>query len=198
MWEFFDSIVYLNQEERKDRLLDCQSELSRVGITADPFYSIKAEQPYLSFCLSQKAMLSSLLQKKGNKFLALEDDVKFQNLDHLAEALSELPQDWDMVYLGANVTDEKPERYSNHLRRIRSAWTTHAVAYTRKAIEEIVEKYNSWEANGMFDDWLSREFLPKHNCYIVAPMVAWQRPVFSDLWGNHVSYGWSEIETKLK
>jgi hypothetical protein len=197
MFEFFDKILFLNQAKRTDRLLDCQNELKRVGLNADPFYSIDAEQPYKSFCLSQIAMLKEFLLTDSKTFLALEDDVLFKDLTHLPDALNELPENWDIVYLGANVTEDKPKYHSPYLRRVRSAWTTHAVGYSRKAVEKIVENYHSWEANGMYDDWLSREFLPNNNCFIVAPMVAWQRPVFSDLWGQNVEYGWSQIEKKL-
>lgn len=201
MWNFFNKILFLNQAERTDRLSDCLNELNRVGLKADPFYSIQAEQPFQSFCLSQKALLKEFLLTDSKTFLALEDDVVFKNLSHLPDALSELPEDWDIVYLGANVTEERPERYSKHLRKVRSAWTTHAVGYSRKAVEYIVENYkydeNDHNTMGMYDDWLSREFLPKHNCFIVAPMVAWQRPVFSNLWDKQVSYGWESIELKL-
>src|SRR5688572_26419125 len=99
MWNFFDKILFLNQAERTDRLNDCLNELTRVDLKADPFYSIKAEQPFKSFCLSQVGMLKEF--RDGKTFLALEDDVLFKDLTHLPSALSELPEDWDIVYLGA-------------------------------------------------------------------------------------------------
>lgn len=195
--KYFDKICYLTQAERKDRLTACIAELRRAGITAQPFYSIPAGQPYQSFCLSQKHMISEFFDSKGNTFLGLEDDVLFRNMSHLCEAMKELPEDWDVVYLGANVTDENPERHSAHLRRIRSAWTTHAIGYNRKILKYIIDNYKGWEESGMYDDWLSREVLPRFNCYVITPMIAWQRPVYSDLWGRNVSYGWEQIEKKL-
>lgn len=195
--QYFDKICFLTQAERKDRLADCIAEMRRVGITAHPFYSIQAGQPYQSFCLSQKQMIKEFFESEGKTFLGLEDDVIFRNMTHLWEAMKELPDDWDIVYLGANVTDEKPERYSKHLRRIRSAWTTHAIGYNRKILKHILDNYKGWEENGMYDDWLSREVLPKFKCFVITPMIAWQRPVFSDLWGKNVSYGWESIENKL-
>ena len=198
MWNFFDKILFLNQVERTDRLNDCLNELARVGLKADPFYSIKAEQPFKSFCLSQISILKEFLLTDHKTFLALEDDVLFKDLTHLPAALNELPEDWDIVYLGANVTEDRPEFYSHYLRRVRSAWTTHAVGYSRKAVEKIVESYKGdWENEGMYDDWLSRNFLPNNQCFIVAPMVAWQRDGFSDLWNRDASYGWWFIEQKL-
>jgi hypothetical protein len=44
MWNFFDKTLFLNKVERTDRLNDCLNELTRVGLKADPFYSINAEQ----------------------------------------------------------------------------------------------------------------------------------------------------------
>jgi hypothetical protein len=129
------------------------------------------------------SMLKEFLLTDGKTFLGLEDDVLFKDLTHLPDALNELPEDWDIVYLGANVTENRPEFYSHNLRRVRSAWTTHAVGYSRKAVEKIVEMYKGdWESEGMYDDWLSRKFLPNN---------------ISDLWNREASYGWQHIEQKL-
>lgn len=156
----------------------------------EPFHSIPADQPNKSFCLSQYAMLKRFLETEGKTLLTFEDDVIFQDLQHFEAACSELPAEWDMVYLGANITDMvfgikeyPPVRYSEHLYQVKRAWTTHAVGYSRKMADIIVRHYPVQEFN-MFDNWLNENILPHYKCFLINPMVAWQRPGISDLWGG--------------
>jgi hypothetical protein len=190
----FSKVLFLTQAERPDRTKQCQDELKRVGLKAEPYYAISADNPFKSFCLSQKSMVDSITSDGA---LLLEDDVVFKNLNNLQNVINELPEDFDLLYLGANVTDPHPEYVSPLLRRIRSAWTTHAIVYSLKAAKYISENYVDWETSGMYDDWLSREFLPKKKCYICCPMIAIQRPVYSDMWQRQCSYGWDSIDKKL-
>lgn len=115
-------------------------------------------------------------------------------MDHLQKALDELPEDWDVLYLGANITDGvfgikeyPPTRYSDHLYRVPKAWTSHAIGYSRKMAETIANFYPVGDYH-IFDNWLNEFVLPKYKCYLVNPMVAFQRPGFSDLWGNATDY----------
>lgn len=184
----FDKIIVLNQKERTDRWSLLEDELKRVGIsTYEQFYSVPADQPYKSFCISQWAMLNKFLESDGNYLLTLEDDVLFKNVDHFGEAMLQLPYNWDILYLGANIRGRRPDYHSMNLRKIHIAYTTHAIAYSRKMVVYIVNSYNPYNFE-MYDSWLSDNVLGKYNCYVVNPMVAFQRPVFSDLWGVYADY----------
>jgi hypothetical protein len=191
----FSKILFLTQAERPERTKQCLDELKRVGLKAEPFYAITAENPFQSFCLSQRGMLERAKEYVGSVLL-LEDDVLFKEWSNIDSVMNELPKDFDILYLGANVTCE-PEYHSPHLRKVTSAWTSHAILYSQYAIHWILNHYKDWETHGMYDDWLSREFLPNHKCYVAAPMLAIQRPVYSDLWQKNVSYGWDSVDQKL-
>lgn len=185
-WNYFDKVYCLNQAERPDRWMQAEEEFLRIGLTVERFESIKADQPFHSFCISQHAMLKQFLSTDGNTLLTLEDDVIFKSLDHFDQALIELPDNWDVLYLGANDRGVTPQKYSKHLCRIKLAWTTHAVAYSRKMVEFIVNNYPV-QTFAMYDDWLSNR-LPDHQCFIINPPVAHQRPGQSDLWGTFADY----------
>jgi hypothetical protein len=127
----------------------------------------------------------------------LEDDVTFSSINHLPQALIDLPEDWDILYLGANVvgTDlcnwPEPEYYTDNLRRVKQAWTTHAIAYSEKGLKYVLDNWDY--TNGqIFDDWL-RCNLEKMQAYIVYPMVADQREGFSDIWQRKVNYGFFNV-----
>ena len=194
MNRFFDKIYCLNQDSRPDRWAQAKVEFDRVGVNVERIAAIPADQPNKSFCLSQYAMLKTFLQTGGRTLLTFEDDVLFRDTTHLEAALKELPADWDIVYLGANITEmvfgikeNPPAKYSDHLYRVRKAWTTHAIGYSRGIIERIVAEYpvHSFE---MYDNWLNSEILPTSNAYLINPMVCWQRPGKSDLWGQETDY----------
>jgi GR25 family glycosyltransferase involved in LPS biosynthesis len=156
------------------------------------FAALPADQPIKSFCLSQYAMLKSFLATGKDTLLALEDDAIFQEYGHLAEALRRLPEDWDIIYLGANITPMvtgiqacPPMASGPSLYRVFRAWTTHAIGYSRKMVERLVKEY---DGVAMYDAWLSEGVLPTCNAYLINPMVAYQRPGLSDLWGQETDY----------
>lgn len=138
-------------------------------------------------------------QRYREPLLTFEDDVIFQDCSHLEEALSELPWSWGVLYLGANLHEAKPQRFSRHLFHVQSAWTTHAIAYSPQVLDFIVANFKP-EESGMFDDWLSRQVLPKFAGFIVAPTVCWQRNGFSDLWDRATDYtpAFQQADHKLR
>jgi hypothetical protein len=192
MWGFFHQRICLSTI--KAEWNKAEAEFARVGLTADRFQSIPDELgPQASFSKSARAILFNFYQAGYKTLLHLEDDCQFQDLSHLPAALAQLPRDWDIVYLGANLilNDEckppkRPDRYSENLFRIYGAWTTHAIGYNRKCVEHILQFQPP--INGrMYDTYLSDE-LPKLNAFVVAPMVAYQRPRISSIWGRFDDY----------
>src|SRR6185312_8446403 len=155
-WDFFETKLLINLASRKDRLADSYRELSCAGIG---FYKripgVYSDVPMKGFNQAQR---NALIAAKGNTVI-FEDDVTLHNTDHLEAALSELPSDWDILYLGANIigTDlcnwPHPEPFSPHLRRIKQAWTTHAVCYSAKGRDWILKNWDHTDGV-MYDDFL--------------------------------------------
>lgn len=182
-WSFFQRRVCLTTIDTEWQL--AQQEFARVGLTVDKFQSLPDIGPHQSFSKSEREILLGFWQSEAETLLHLEDDVQFRNLGHLEAAISELPAEWDILYLGANLIcwnkdEPQPERVSEHLWRVRAAWTTHAVAYHRKCVFEVIAKQPCF-SEIMFDNWLSTR-LPELNAYCVGPMAAWQRPHVSSIW----------------
>lgn len=192
--EFFDKIFYINLDCRKDRKVLVEKELRRVKVKAERFCAINGKNKFLAFNKSQH----EVLKMAGEQTLILEDDVMFRSMSHLREALSELPWDWDMLYLGANINGTKLEKYSKYLFKVRNSFTTHAVGYSKKMAEWIVENFpfrdDKYEPDYdrkkllVYDQWLAASVQEKFKCFLVAPMVAYQRPSFSDLQQRQEDY----------
>ena len=154
-------------------------DIEKITDTCEVFYAIKDSNPKYSFNKSMKAIMES----SDGPLMLFEDDVWIKKTKHLEDALSQLPEDWDLCYLGANLV-APVERYSENLFKTFGAWTTHAVIY--KNPQEIGRRYE--DTTIMFDDWLKTWYHPKGKSFIISPMIAWQRPHQSDLWNHFADY----------
>ena len=184
MWDFFDQKVCLTADSGEWE--KAVAEFARVGLSAQKFDALPDIGPHQSFNRSTRQILIQFFESDSESLLFLEDDCLFKDIVHLDKAMSELPADWDIVYLGANIQDENPVRISEHVFRIRSAWTTHCIGYRRKAIPYILENQPGFSEQ-MYDNWLSGQ-LPNLNAYVINPMIAWQRPRMSKIWGTMSDY----------
>lgn len=184
-WAFFQKRVCLTNDPAEWQI--AQTEFNRVGLEVEKFQAVKEIGPHQSFSHSERNILLDFLHSDAERLLHLEDDVVFRDLSLLPAALFQLPADWDILYLGANLVlwnngEPWPERYSEHLFRVKCAWTTHAIAYNKKCVRTILEKQPEFSVQ-MFDNYLSTR-LPELNAFCVAPMVAYQRPRFSSIWNK--------------
>jgi hypothetical protein len=185
IWTFFDRKVCLTTIASEWDI--GYLELARVGLhDVEKFQSIPDEGPHQSFNRSTRKILSDFMESNAKTLLFLEDDVIFNDMGHLSSALNELPSDWDIVYLGANLLNGQPERYSKHLFRVKSAWTTHAIGYNKKVIPFLLDNQPKFGAE-MFDNFMSGQ-LPNLQAFVVAPMVAYQRFHKSSIWQTTEDY----------
>ena len=176
----------MNLDKRTDRWDASVLEFNRVGVKVERFSAVDEEETGNRY-LSYNHTYHRILSKATGKTLVLEDDVIFKSMAHLESALIELPEDWDVLYLGANLNGTRQERYSNNLFKIKNSLMTHAVAYSDKMRRHIVESFNPNEFP-VYDEWLRVNAQESFKCFVVAPMVAWQRPGYSDLWQTHANY----------
>ena len=201
-WEhFFETIIYINLPHRTDSNVRI---LEQFYIHDIPYFKrmdgiIDPDSPMKGF---NQAQWNAINASKGNTVI-FEDDVVFdRNSGHLLQALDELPVDWDILYLGANVvgTDlcswPEPQHYSTHLRRVTQAWTTHAVCYSQKGLDWIKQNWKHDDGQ-MYDDFL-RCNLEKLQAFIIFPMICNQRPGYSDIWQREVDYGFFNVWRQIK
>lgn len=131
-------------------------------------------------CLdSHKRLLMKVKDEKLEKVLILEDDVEVCDEFNikLNEIMGELPEDWDLLYLGGWNLGEI-ERYSKSLNLAKKVYTTHAYIVRDKFYDTILNKITS--ENGKVDVLIS-DILPIGKCFICNPTIAWQREGFSDI-----------------
>jgi hypothetical protein len=81
------------------------------------------------------------------KTLFLEDDMYFYNggsepgLQIVEKALDQLQSfpDWEIIYFGGYVFDEKVEQVSENLLRVKTVLTTHAMGLNKPVIDKLLQ-----------------------------------------------------------
>lgn len=186
--QHFDKVVVLTQRKRIDRQYLFTQMAEEIGLKFHWFYAIEDENPKKSFNLSHKAILTQFTESSLDTLLVLEDDCDLRNLDQLEAIMRSVPEQWDLLYFGANLkpTPEfvPPEKENDHWYCINNAYCTHAIAYDKGVAGYIVRNY---DGETMYDAWLDTK-LPVMWAFCCYPFLAYQRPTRSDLWDRNVDY----------
>lgn len=198
-----------------DRWQKCQEKFKKLGILdrVERFSAIKINTEnqalkklagQIGCTLSHFSILKNCLENQYKNYLILEDDFEIdldENsfLEKLQACLQDLPNDWDVLYLGGNLTNEYGQfpiaKYSKNLYQVNSCHTTHAIAINHKAaskiantIGEITDIVKWISNNGTIDVFLSKIFLKKNNCFISNPNLILQQEDFSDIENQIFNY----------
>jgi len=184
----------INLDRRPDRWQEVKQEMEKVGIVNyTRFSGITTGGVWRGSVLSHWTCVTD-----GNDtILIFEDDVIFEDniKEVLPKALSQLPEDFDMFYIGANVK-LPAERYSENLFRVKSGvHTNHAILFSGNARKVIRENYDPYKSKqGWFDNWLYQVGLSMMKCFVCSPMMAFQRSGFSDVRQEQMDY-YEEMKT---
>ena len=204
---FFEKIYCINLDRREDRWTDCEKEFTKHGllverISATDWKDVFPDTEYTARYRGNIANLTSYIRTlekaqsdKAASFLVLEDDVVFD--DNLTESffdyVQHLPEDWNTLYLGANLNGGFARTSSPNLLIPVGALTSHAIGFNSPAAEVILpilknhlSQIYSMPTNTQYaqfvgvDVWLAQiqKDLP---AYCVNPCLALQRIDYSDI-----------------
>lgn len=206
-FSFFDKIHCINLDSRQDRWKRIQSvfneyEIENVERFTGVVYSAegvsKADAGRIGCALSFYRVLKDAQNLELDKILIFEDDCEFfyskeDNSKFLKSYLEELPEDWDMFYLGCNlITDYYPRplaKFSNSLFQVLSAYALHSVAFSKKGINKLLSLFENEDdyKNQIFNKWfnmdcfLAQKFQINANCFMGDRLLTTQSPGFSDI-----------------
>lgn len=190
MWtDFFGHIELINLAHRTDRFLQSMDELRKYGIRPLVCRAIKCENGQEGISKTLRSLFETYVQS-NRPLLVFEDDCKmvvtpweFESV--LEMALLELPTNWDMLYLGANLPDPKQvSEYSAHLLRTTRALALHAVAYSPQCMSLILNLPESLPIDLLF----AEQIHPRGGTFVTYPLLCTQRPGHSDIENRHTEY----------
>lgn len=187
----FDKAICINLKHRTDRWEAAQQQFAKFGIEAERFDAISHENPMTGIHMSYQTIFRA---NKGKQLLILEDDVEFlRPLSGLQDAYNDLPEGWDMLYLGGNA-ERRQHRFSNWLYRANGMLSTHAILYRPKMVdwlaENMFEAHADIDRSNTLDVYFKNEIQPAFDCYIVYPQVASQAFGYSDICKMNINYKW--------
>ena len=210
---FFDKVYCINLREREDRWNLCEGKFKEYGITNYlRFDGIKVNGDLSSKKLGQIGCAASFYnvfkdayENNYEKILVLEDDFNFTvSKDEMSEALGkafeEMPKDWDMFYLGANIVNEimhNPiEKYSENLFKLKSGYALHSVCFSKRSLEKILNFFKNegdWVENIMknyeaIDVFFAKDFQASNKCFIWKDILCLQQPAFSSIENTFFDY----------
>ena len=84
-----------------------------------------------------------LRQINESEFMIIEDDIKvIGSINDMNKAISQLPDNWDLLYLGAEL-NQPITRFSDNLFILKNATVTHAIMYNNQngVVDYIIDKH---------------------------------------------------------
>lgn len=123
----------------------------------------------------------------ASSVLIFEDDVVFEPRieEKFVTFIQELPDDWDMLFLGALHKDE-PVKVSEHIGRITKANSTFAYAIRNTVFDAFIELNSKAEQVLDMNSYLLQE---RFNCYCFMPNLVWVESEYSDV-QNRLEHHW--------
>lgn len=173
----------INLDSKKKRWEQSMVEFKREGLVVSRFPAIANPKHPRSGCLaSHRAIIKKEAETGSVSTAIFEDDVVFiAKPDHNFHFL-ELPEDWDLLSYGS--IPGTFELYSEHLVRIVSAKKAHAMIFSCRVYDTIINAKNK-----SFDRMLNDSVYPRGKSFCVNPVIAIQRGFDEDIarFNSHVS-----------
>lgn len=176
-----DEVYVISLQHRIDRREQMQCELNEHGIKFSFFDAIQDENGAFGLIKTMRKLFTEILSKDQNTVMILEDDSHFllPSVPFLNEVLPQLPQDYYCFHLGCNLI-AAPRRISTNILKIDKAYATHAIIYSREAIELILPLLLRDEIVP-YDILLMNSIQTYGKSYCTMPMLATQRESYSDI-----------------
>lgn len=174
--EVFDRVVVINLDRRPDRLEKIAKQLNGLGIDFERFSAVDNGEPIESCKNSHRAVLSKARADGLGSILILEDDALFGEdfLSEFQKMRRELPNSWDMLYLGGTIMNREP--YSDMLIRSKRTLSLHAYAVNSKVFDLLL----SVDSNNHID-WIYTFLHSQIEAYVCSPALVKAYPSYSDI-----------------
>lgn len=166
--EFFSKIYCINLESATDRWEAANNQFEELGIPVERYPVKRDSNPTKGLSKTNRKIVKHAMKSDWDNVLIFEDDIKFVNdIGILEKAISQLPDNWEIFYLGCGLKDS-PEQYSSHLVKINRAMCVHAVCYSKRIYKKMLKM------KGVVDVYIADQIQPRGRCFCVNPILATQ------------------------
>jgi hypothetical protein len=160
----------INLDNRTDRMDEFTK--NNFPFPVERFNAIKDISVHNSIALSHMGVIKDQYEFP---FAVFEDDCLLLHPWSVVEqSMSQLPNQWDALWLGATLT-QPLTRYSENLFRLKRGYCLHAVIYnSRPMIDYVLNKFNGLRDGTIIDVFYFSTIQEQFNCFITYPMTATQ------------------------
>lgn len=170
-----ENVFVISLVDRKDRREKVAKELKNQKIPFQFYDAIKDENPIYGCTASHINVIKIAKEKKLPYVLIFEDDAKFvQNFK-----LPPLPENWDMLFLGACVNKIYDEYYFRWKKC--SSWYAHAYIVKASLYDRIIEEASQDMDKRLTDEYYCEYLHPHINSYCIYPTMVTQSEDYSDI-----------------
>jgi GR25 family glycosyltransferase involved in LPS biosynthesis len=183
--EYFDKVVVINLDRRKDRLEKVDAQLQELGITYERFSAIDAKALDIDPIQACRQSHIQVLEESVGKTLILEDDACFMEgfNERFTEFVELLPKDWHIFYLGAVLLNS--ERCNDIMVRAMDTSSLHAYCVNPEFKEIALKQGREYPEH---IDVAYRLLHRQYRSYAAKPPMVKQYPSYSDLMLEDVDY----------
>lgn len=178
-----DAIFVINLLKRNDRLQQVTQELSKYSIPFTIWRAVERENGAEGLRQTMQQLFVNCLGAGLKRVLIFEDDaLMIEDINkYMPLCLQQLPQDFDLLYLGCQHNQPFERFHSENLLEVISAFSTHAVLWSESGMQKFYDRCDGLP--------IDREIRNKiqaidQKCYTAYPMLVSQRPSFSDIDGQ--------------
>lgn len=179
--DVFDRIVVINLDSRTDRMETFDEQAKKYGIKYERFSAVVANPPKLPPTWACKEshiqVIKQAVKDKVKRLFVFEDDALFVKdfNTKFSELYQELPEKWDMFYLGA--WHLQYEKYKEGLVKMIDSYSAHAYGINEHYMQDAFSA--AYKPNPI-DIALAKKH-PHIKAYCAKPALVSQTPGFSDI-----------------
>jgi len=187
--DFFTKIFVINLPERTDRLLEIAEELEKWNIPYELKNAIKKENGAEGLRETVWNIIEEGVANNWQSVLIFEDDCVFVEScgnpnETMEQVVKQLPEMWQLLYLGGQVTNGFKLRHSPNLLLLDMCFATHGWALSLDAMKNIMSE----GLEAPIDNSIVKTIQPRGHTYITYPLLCTQRPGHSDIGGTYINW----------
>ena len=203
--KYFDKIYCINLDKRTDRwdffTKQCKkysiNSVERISaidgsLVEGDMYPSKFLKGEIGLLLTSIKIFEDAIEKGYENILLVEDDCLLNdNFFKLDEYFNFLPDDWVMLYFGANHNThggwEEPKKINDRVLKLSHSFSALMIGFKKIIFDEILTNLKSFVDQ---NDVVYSKLQKKYTSYCFTPIIATQLVGFSDIQNKEVDYNW--------